>query len=276
MIRKFIKLIMLSIIFSVLLTSCVNDKDKEVETQQTSATEKAETSEAISKQTTAIQTETAQQETLTQSANTSQAITTTEITEVTMQKVTTIKENEDVKLCEMPEVVIDETTPVIVKPEKPVITAEAQYDIDNNLININWNSRNPNGNFEVLASTDGINYQSVENVNNQNSYMLPLSGYYELIYIKVKQFVDIDVTAESNVVIIKNSSSLEKEGNLFNDEAFYVSVESDLESLNQINHSSTIKLLYSINCCLENVESYKVTCSYSNACLLSEKYNMFL
>jgi hypothetical protein len=131
---KFTKLIMVSIIFSVLFTSCVNDKEKPVETQQTSTTVQTETSEATSKQTTTVQTEASQatpkqnidmqtetsktmqkqttiqtetihQKTVTQSANTSPIITTTRIPEATTRQITTIKENEDDNLCEMPEIV---------------------------------------------------------------------------------------------------------------------------------------------------------------------------
>ena len=170
------------------------------------------------------------------------------------------------------EVVIDETIPVIVKPETPVITAAVQYDSENNIANVNWTSSNPNGIFEILTSPDGINFESIVTVKNQNSYMLSLAGCCKLMYIKVKQVVDNDVTSESNVVVINNSSNYneEKEESLITDEDFYVSVESDPESLKQVNHSSAITLQYSINCYLENVESFKVTCSYSNVCLLSE------
>ena len=116
---RFAKLIMLLIVFSVLLTSCVNDKDKEVETQQTSTTVQTETSESTMKETTAVKTETSQttpkqttitqtepskQETVTQFATTSQ-ISTTKITEETTKKVTTSTENEEDTSCDMPEVV---------------------------------------------------------------------------------------------------------------------------------------------------------------------------
>ena len=116
---RFAKLIMLLIVFSVLLTSCVNDKDKEVETQQTSTTVQTETSESTMKETTAVKTETSQttpkqttitqtepskQETVTQFATTSQ-ISTTKITEETTKKVTTTTENEEDASCDMPEVV---------------------------------------------------------------------------------------------------------------------------------------------------------------------------
>ena len=116
---RFAKLIMLLIVFSVLLTSCVNDKDKEVETQQTSTTVQTETSESTvmeataaqteesqitPKQTTITQTEPSKQETVTQFATTSQ-ISTTKITEETTKKVTTTTENEEDTSCEMPEVV---------------------------------------------------------------------------------------------------------------------------------------------------------------------------
>lgn len=171
------------------------------------------------------------------------------------------------------EEVFNETTALVIGSKTPIITADAQYDIENNIINIYWDSTNPNGIFEILVSFNGINFESVETVEHQNFYMFSLTGYCELMYIKVKQVVNNDVTSESKVIIINNSSNYneETEENLCYAEAFYVSVESDVECLSQIKHSSAITLQYSIHCYLENVESFKVTCAYSNACLLSEK-----
>jgi hypothetical protein len=105
------------------------------------------------------------------------------------------------------EVVIDETTPVIIQPETPVITADAQYDSENNAININWTSTNSNGIFEVLVSEDGVNFVSVKSLVSTYSYVYTPEKKFETLYIKIKQLID-NISAESNVITVTGSGEV--------------------------------------------------------------------
>ena len=106
------------------------------------------------------------------------------------------------------EVIIGEGTPVtpIDPPEEKIeITANAEYNEDNDNVTVSWITNNPNGTFDILMSADGENFTSVGTVENASEFVYTPATDFDAYHFKVVQTVG-EQTAESNVVSVVKSA----------------------------------------------------------------------
>lgn len=106
------------------------------------------------------------------------------------------------------EVIIGEGTPVtpIDPPEEKIeITANAEYNEDNDNVTVSWITNNPNGTFDILMSADGENFTSVGTVENVSEFVYTPATDFDAYHFKVVQTVG-EQTAESNVVSVVKSA----------------------------------------------------------------------
>lgn len=104
------------------------------------------------------------------------------------------------------EVIIDKDNSVVV-PVTPgedtlLITANSVLADDNSTVNVTWNTNVDNGKFEVLYSTDNIEYISAAEVKNTNSYTYSVGDVCGTVYFKVRQTTKGGQIAESDVVSV--------------------------------------------------------------------------
>lgn len=106
------------------------------------------------------------------------------------------------------EVIIGEGTPVtpIDPPEEKIeITANAEYNEENDNVTVSWITNNPDGTFDILMSADGENFTSVGTVENASEFVYTPATDFDAYHFKVVQTVGKQ-TAESNVVSVVKSA----------------------------------------------------------------------
>lgn len=104
-------------------------------------------------------------------------------------------------------VVVGEGTPIVpIDPpeEKIEITANAEYNEENDNVTVSWITTNPNGIFDILMSSDGENFTSVGTVENVSEFVYTPATDFEAYHFKVVQTVG-EQFAESNVVSVVKS-----------------------------------------------------------------------
>ncbi len=65
------------------------------------------------------------------------------------------------------------------------IFAFGEYLKDTNSININWSSTVPQGKFDIQSSTDNINFETIDNVENQLNYNYTISEDFQKKYFRI-------------------------------------------------------------------------------------------
>ena len=104
-------------------------------------------------------------------------------------------------------VVVGEGTPIVpIDPpeEKIEITANAEYNEENDNVTVSWITTNPNGIFDILMSSDGENFTSVGTVENVCEFVYTPATDFDVYHFKVVQTVG-EQFVESNVVSVVKS-----------------------------------------------------------------------
>lgn len=127
--------------------------------------------------------------------------------------------------------------------EDIAISADAEYDTENNNVIVEWISNKENGTFEIFVSEDGESYTSIAVVEDVVEYVYTPENEFEVLYFKIKQTTGLK-SAESNIAMVSYDEEEHFDGALNWDEMVDTDgdglpdyVEADYET--DINNSDT-------------------------------------
>ncbi len=83
--------------------------------------------------------------------------------------------------------------------------AYGEYVSETNSIKVLWDTTVPNGNFDIQASDDGLNYVSVGTVTDATEYEYAISEPFSIKYVKVIETTNNGAICESIPFMIKNN-----------------------------------------------------------------------
>ena len=84
------------------------------------------------------------------------------------------------------------------------LAAFGNYNEEETCFDIYWNTTVPEGEFDIQASDDGIDYTSIGSVTNENTFSYSFSEPFEKKYIKVVETTNYNETTSFIIILITN------------------------------------------------------------------------